>query len=82
MRSKALLTAVVAALCLWTVGGGAGASSASAQIKNLNIGIGIDADTLNPQEQTTTLIQNICDLIFDTLLFVTPEGKLEPRLAT
>ncbi len=40
--------------------------AAKAQIKNLNIGIGIDADTLNPQEQTTTLIQNICDLIFDT----------------
>jgi peptide/nickel transport system substrate-binding protein len=53
-----------------------------AQIKNLTIGIGIDADTLNPQEQTTTLIQNICDLIFDNLFFATPEGKLEPRLAT
>lgn len=56
--------------------------AAKAQIKNLNIGIGIDADTLNPQEQTTTLIQNICDLIFDTFFFVKPDGKLEPRLAT
>lgn len=55
---------------------------AKAEIKNLNIGIGIDADTLNPQEQTTTLIQNICDLIYDTLFFARPDGTLEPRLAT
>ena len=53
-----------------------------AQIKELRIGIGIDADTLNPQEQTTSLIQNICDLIFDNFLYQTPEGKLEPRLVT
>jgi ABC-type transport system substrate-binding protein len=52
-----------------------------AQIKELRIGIGIDADTLNPQEQTTTLIQNMCDLIYDTLFYQTPDNKLEPRLA-
>jgi ABC-type transport system substrate-binding protein len=56
--------------------------AAQAQIKNLTIGIGIDADTLNPQEHTTTLCQNISDLIHDNLFFATPEGKLEPRLAT
>ncbi|MDP3015472.1 MAG: glutathione ABC transporter substrate-binding protein GsiB, partial [Deltaproteobacteria bacterium] len=55
--------------------------SAWAQISELRIGIGIDADTLNPQEQTTTLVQNMCDLIYDTLFYQTPEGKLEPRLA-
>jgi len=55
---------------------------ARADIKELRIGIGIDADSLNPQEQTTTLIQNICDLIYDNFLFQTPDGKLEPRLAT
>lgn len=56
--------------------------SAGAQIKELRVGIGIDADTLNPQEQTTTLVQNMCDLIYDTLFYQTPDGKLEPRLAT
>ncbi len=56
--------------------------NARADIKELRIGIGIDADSLNPQEQTTTLIQNICDLIYDNFLFQTPEGKLEPRLAS
>src|SRR4030066_403429 len=53
-----------------------------AQIKELRIGIGIDADTLNPQEHTTTLCQNLSDLIQDTLLYQTPDNKLEPRLVT
>jgi ABC-type transport system substrate-binding protein len=57
------------------------AGPASAQVKELVIGIGIDADTLNPQEQTTTLPQNMCDLIYDSLLYQDPEGKLHPRLA-
>jgi len=56
------------------------AGPASAEIKELVIGIGIDADTLNPQEQTTTLPQNMCDLIYDNLLYQDPEGKLHPRL--
>jgi len=53
-----------------------------AEIQELKIGIGIDADTLNPQEQTTTLPQNMCDLMFDSFFFQDPEGKLHPRLAT
>ena len=57
-------------------------SDARAEIKELKIGIGVDADTLNPQEQTTTLIQNMCDLIYGNLFFQDPEGKLHPRLAT
>ncbi len=57
-------------------------SATAAEIKELRIGIGIDADTLNPQEQTTTLIGNICELIYDTLFFKATDGKLEPRLAT
>lgn len=48
--------------------------------KTLNIGIGVDADTLNPQEQTTTLFQNICDLVYDNMYFQDPEGKLHARL--
>ena len=51
-------------------------------ISELRIGIGIDADTLNPQEQTTSLPMNMCELIYDTLLYQTPDAKLEPRLAT
>ncbi|NIN00574.1 MAG: hypothetical protein GTO24_21560, partial [candidate division Zixibacteria bacterium] len=32
-----------------------------AEIEELRIGIGIDADTLNPQEQTTSLPINMCE---------------------
>jgi len=53
-----------------------------AQIKELRIGIGVDADTLNPQEHTTTLMQNMSDLMNDNLFYQTPDNKLEPRLAT
>jgi peptide/nickel transport system substrate-binding protein len=53
-----------------------------AQIPELVIGIGVDADTLNPQENTTSLMINMTNLLYDTLLGTTPEGKLEPRLAT
>lgn len=57
-------------------------SDVQAEIKEIKIGIGIDADTLNPQEQTTSLCMNICDLICDNLFYQTPEGKLDLRLAT
>lgn len=55
---------------------------AAAQIKELKIGIGVDADTFNPQEQTTTLFQNICDLIYDNAYSQDPEGEVHPALLT
>jgi peptide/nickel transport system substrate-binding protein len=57
-------------------------ADAQAEIEELKIGIGIDADTLNPQEQTTSLPINMCELIYDPLFYQTPDAKLEPRLAT
>ena len=57
-------------------------ADARAAIDELIIGIGIDADTLNPQEQTTTLMQNMCDLIYDNCLYQDPEGNLHPRLVS
>ena len=56
--------------------------NAQAEVKELIIGIGIDADTLLPYDQTTTLMQNMADLIYDSFLYQDPEGKLHPRLAT
>ena len=50
--------------------------------KELRIGIGIDADSLNPHEQTTTLIQNICDFMYDTLFYQNEQAKVVPMLAT
>jgi ABC-type transport system substrate-binding protein len=57
-------------------------SRVQAQIPELVIGIGVDADTLNPQEQTTSLFINMTDLLYDTLFYENPEAKLEPRLAS
>ena len=77
---KVLVPAVLAAVGLWLA-----APCAQAQVKEIKelvIAIGVDADTLNPQEQTTTLIQNMCDLIYDNFFFQDPTGKLHPRLAT
>jgi peptide/nickel transport system substrate-binding protein len=65
-----------------TLAFGITAIEARAEIKELIIGVGVDADTLNPQEQTTTLFQNWCDLIYGNFVFQDPEGKLHPRLAT
>jgi ABC-type transport system substrate-binding protein len=48
----------------------------------LRIGIGVDADTLNPHEQTTTLIQNICDFMYNTLFYQNEKGEAVPMLAT
>jgi ABC-type transport system substrate-binding protein len=71
------LVFVVVLLTLFSTG-----PTVQAQIPELVIGIGVDADTLNPQEQSTSLIINIAELLYDTLLFENPEGKLEPRLAS
>jgi peptide/nickel transport system substrate-binding protein len=75
--SHAVVAVLIAALVLCLT-----PSGARAEIKELIIGIGVDADTLNPQEQTTTLFQNMCDLIYGSFFYQDPEGKMHPRLAT
>jgi len=75
--------AIAAALTLLAaLGSVSSPMEARGQVKQLTIGIGVDADTLNPQEQTTTLIQNMCALLYDTYLYQNPEGKLESRLVS
>ena len=78
-KRVAMVMMLTLTVALWGV---SSPREARGQVKQLTIGIGIDADTLNPQEQTTTLIQNMCALLYDTFMYLTPEGKLEPRLAT
>ena len=51
---------------------------ARADIKEIIIGVGVDADTLNPQEQTTTLFQNWCDLIYGNFTYQDPEANSTP----
>lgn len=76
-KSVVLVFALVAAVGLWLC-----PADVRADIQGLKIGIGVDADTLNPQEQTTTLFQNMCDLMYGSFFFQDPQGKLHPRLAT
>jgi peptide/nickel transport system substrate-binding protein len=77
VKNLILLSVLIAGLGLYLT-----PSNAWAEIKEIKIGIGIDADTLHPQEHTTTLPINMSELICDTLFFQTPDLKLEPRLAT
>ena len=77
---KRILKGFVFVALLFTVF--SAAPTVQAQIPELVIGIGTDADTLNPQEQTTSLMINMIELLYDTLFYSDPEGKLEPRLAT
>jgi len=56
--------------------------AARAEIEELRIGIGVDVNTFNPQESNTSLFINFCEFLFDTLVYQTPDGKIEPRLAT
>ena len=80
--TKCIKTVVIASFLIAGLGLCLAPLSARADFKEIKIAIGVGADTFNPQEQTTSLFMNICDLIYDTLFFQTPEGKLEPRLAT
>jgi peptide/nickel transport system substrate-binding protein len=81
-RRISLKTVVVASFLMAALALCFAPMDARAEIDELIIGIGIDADTLNPQEQTTTLMQNMCDLIYGSCLYQDPEGKLHPRLVT
>ena len=80
-RIRSFSTAIVITILAFVFGFALLPGQAGADIPELIIGIGVDADTLNPQEQTTTLFQNMCDLLYDTPLYQDPEAKLHPRLA-
>ena len=77
LKSLVLVSMLIGllALCLIPI-------RAHAEIKELIIGIGVDADTLLPYDQTTTLMQNMADLIYDSYFYQDPEGKIHPRLAS
>ncbi len=80
--TKCIKTVVIASFLIAGLGLCLAPLSARADFKEIKIAIGVGADTFNPQEQTTSLFMNICDLIYDTLFYQTPDLKLEPRLAT
>lgn len=61
---------------------GGALTNAQDQGKVLRIAVGIDPDHLDPIHITTTLPGNIVDFVCDTLVYMNPEGELEPELAT
>ena len=82
--SRRLVVLVVSALlvlpgCLGTSGGTSGGPK---QGGTLTVAIGIDPDTLDPMRQTTTTIQNIVQMVVETLVRVDQDGKIQPVLAT
>ena len=72
------------ALLVAACGGNTGTTTTSGtkQGDNLRVAIGVDPDTLDPMRQTTTTVQNIVQMVVETLVKVDPDGKVQPDLAT
>ena len=80
--STRLLALVSGLLVLTSCAGGGGGTSGSKQGDKLTVAIGIDPDTMDPMRQTTTTVQNIVQMVVETLVRVDPDGKVQPLLAT
>jgi ABC-type transport system substrate-binding protein len=79
--SKKLLVLVTAVVLLSACGGGA-TTGGPKQGDKLTLAIGIDPDTLDTMRQTTTTVQNIVQMVVETLVRVDTDGKVQPLLAT
>ncbi len=79
--SRRLLAGVAGLLILSACGGGGGTGGPK-QGDKLTVAIGIDPDTLDTMRQTTTTVQNIVQMVVETLVRVDPDGKVQPLLAT
>ena len=80
MRSKGKIKGFIVTLLI--SGMIAFISSQAVAANTLRIGIGTDADNFNPHEQTTMLVANICDLMYETLFYQNEKGEVVPMLAT
>ncbi len=83
MSGHRLLGIVVAATALLAAcGSGAGTGGTARQTSKLTIAIGVDPDTLDPMRMTTTTVENIVQMVVESLAAVDQDGKLQPALAT
>jgi peptide/nickel transport system substrate-binding protein len=71
----AVLVTVVLAAC----GGASAPTEKKADL--FRIAIGVDPDTLDPIGQTTTTVQNIVDMVVETLVTIDEKGVVKPLLA-
>src|SRR3979490_1794173 len=83
MGRRRLAGIVMAASCLLAACGyGPGSPAGARQTTRLTIAIGVDPDTLDPMRQTTTTVQNIVQMVVESLGRVDQNGKVQPNLAT
>jgi peptide/nickel transport system substrate-binding protein len=78
---RALGIALAAAFALAGCGTGL-APAKTVKPTALTIAIGVDPDTLDPMRQTTTTVQNIVQMVVESLDRVDQDGKVQPSLAT
>lgn len=81
--NKRLLVFLIGALVVSACGGGGSPTQTGPkQGEKLTIAIGVDPDTMDPMRQTTTTVQNIVQMVVETLVSVDTTGKIQPYLAT
>jgi peptide/nickel transport system substrate-binding protein len=61
---------------------GIGAASQQQGQQVIRIAIGLEPNTFVPARQDTTLVSCMLSYMLETLVYLTPEGKFEPLLAT
>ncbi|MFZ0214692.1 MAG: ABC transporter substrate-binding protein [Candidatus Dormiibacterota bacterium] len=71
-------------LAVSACGGPAGSSSngSATQGGTLTTAIGTNPDSLDPAAQTTTTVEQIVDMMVETLVTIDAQGKVKPLLAT
>jgi peptide/nickel transport system substrate-binding protein len=83
MRARLLSAVALASVLIAACGQSSGtATGGPKQGQTLTVAIGVDPDTLDPMRQTTTTIQNIVQMMVETLVRVDDTGKIQPLLAT
>jgi ABC-type transport system substrate-binding protein len=84
MRRPGLLGLVVIASTILAACGSSGGatSTGTRQASMLTVAIGVDADTLDPMRQTTTTVENIVEMVAESLTTVDHDGRVQPGLAT
>ncbi len=80
--SRKLVVILAAIVVLTGCAGGGTSTGGSKQGGTLTVAIGIDPDTMDPMRQTTTTVQNMVQMVVETLVRVDSDGKIQPLLAT
>lgn len=67
---------LILVLSLWMVG-----YTLQVDAETIRVAIGIEPDTLDPCQQSTTAVSMMVSYVNETLVYMTPEGDIEPLLA-